>query len=256
MTTASVDVSVDDSRPKPPRRTGKRGGQFGNLNSLRHGLTCGSIPQGSTYISRSVHEFRRAVEDALIAAKGEVSLYDAALVQTAARHETHALLAARWLRREFESMSLDQRLMFSREVGRASSERDKCLKLLNLDRDARANIFDGLYQVREADVDNGPDDETDDKHADQDDDADAQDRDQGRTIEAAQADRSTGQPDADGPPADSQADRSNVLGTAGDTSNARDDAEPLDADPTEPDALALATALLDGVPQTLTEETR
>jgi hypothetical protein len=70
----------------------------------------------------------------VIACKGEVSLIDAAAINSAMRWERHALLAQRWLRKDWEELTADQRLNFSREVARASSERDKCLKTLGLEK--------------------------------------------------------------------------------------------------------------------------
>ena len=55
------------------------------------------------------------------------------------------MLAGRWLRQSEASLTPDQRLAFSREVARASSERDKCIRLLGLDRSDSANILDALY---------------------------------------------------------------------------------------------------------------
>ncbi|MGE0760613.1 MAG: hypothetical protein AB7O38_26615 [Pirellulaceae bacterium] len=123
----------------------KGGAPAGNGNAVRHGLTAGTLPKGAAYIARSTGQFRTALEGAIVERKGEISLHDAAVIQTAIRWERHALLVQRWLRRELADLSPDQRLAFSRDVARASAERDKCLKILGLDRDARSDIFDALY---------------------------------------------------------------------------------------------------------------
>jgi hypothetical protein len=127
--------------------TNKGGAPIGNGNAVRHGLTTGKLPKGGAYIHRITNQFRAAVEAAVIDAKGEVSLIDAASIVTAVRWERHALLAQRWLRQEAATLTPDQRLSFSRDVARASGERDKCLRALGLDRDKQSTLIDALYAV-------------------------------------------------------------------------------------------------------------
>jgi hypothetical protein len=120
------------------------GAPVNNKNATRHGLTLGSaLPKGTAYISRSIVRFRLALEAAVVAARGAVGLYEAAAIQTACRWERHALLAQRWLRVE-KQLDPDQRLTFSREIARASTERDKCLKLLGIDATGRSDPWAAL----------------------------------------------------------------------------------------------------------------
>lgn len=114
--------------PKRNRRGGAR--------NVRHGLTSGALPHGCSWIATLVRQFREGVERAVLDLRGEISLFDAACINTAARHEQHALLAQRWLRREAAELSPDQRLAFSREIGKASAERDRALRALGLDKRA------------------------------------------------------------------------------------------------------------------------
>lgn len=65
-------------------------------------------------------------------AHGEIDLPSACWINTALRWERHARLSARWLRIEAEAMSPGDRLSYSREVARASSERDKAIMQLRL----------------------------------------------------------------------------------------------------------------------------
>lgn len=120
-----------------------------NMNAVRHGLSSGKLPQGAAYIARLTHELRRSIEDAVIALKGEVSLIDAATIQTAMRWERHALLAQRWLRHEAKQLDPQTRLAFSRDVARASESRDRALKALGLDRTTTQNVIDSLYSNTE-----------------------------------------------------------------------------------------------------------
>ena len=126
------------SYPKPDKR---------GRNNLRHGLraaTLGRVPRGASYVGRLVNEFRRQLENAVIANRGEVSLSDGCSISTAARWERPAQVATRWLRQSFDTMTLDQRLNFSREVAKASAARDAAIRELKLDQDARS-IVDTLY---------------------------------------------------------------------------------------------------------------
>ena len=118
---------------KAPENGRKVGGQPNNRNHLRHGLLAGKMPDGCKYIECRLNKFRRTLEDALIDLKGEVSIPDAAAVQTALKWERHGALALRWLRLECEKMKASERLAFSREIAMASTQRDRALMMLHLD---------------------------------------------------------------------------------------------------------------------------
>ena len=109
------------------------GAPLANKNAVRHGLTTGSLPKGCAYVMRHTNELRGKLESAVVDLRGEVALYDAANINTAIRWERHALLTQRWLRLEAKSMDATTRLAYSRDIARASAERDKCLKALGLD---------------------------------------------------------------------------------------------------------------------------
>ena len=85
----------------------KVGAQKGNRNGLRHGLTAGKLPKGCQYLENQLNGFRRTLEDIVLSVKGEISLPDAASIQTALKWERHG----------------------------ASTERDKALNSIGLDRD-------------------------------------------------------------------------------------------------------------------------
>jgi len=105
-----------------------------NRNHLRHGLFAGQLPKGCQHIENRTLKLRKQIEDLLLEIKGEVSLIDAASVQTALRWERHGLLCQRWLTKEFKTLSPSDRLNFSREIARASGERDKALDRLGIDK--------------------------------------------------------------------------------------------------------------------------
>jgi hypothetical protein len=113
--------------------TKKRGGQPGNRNNLRHGLRgTGKLPAELAYLENKLNAFRRQLEDTVLAAKGEIALADAAAINTALKWEKHGALAQRWLTTQYAELKPADRLNFSREVARASTERDKALAALRL----------------------------------------------------------------------------------------------------------------------------
>ena len=72
------------------------------------------------------------MEDAVIAVRSEVSIPDAANIQTALRWERHGCLAQHWLNKSYSTLDPATRLQFSREIARASAERDKAIMALQL----------------------------------------------------------------------------------------------------------------------------
>jgi hypothetical protein len=137
-----TDPANGRKRGDEPR---KRGGQPDNRNSLRHGLRGGQLPRDARFIEFRMNAFRRKLEDAVIESKGAISLIDAASIQTAMKWERHGALALRWLTKEGNKLKPAERLTFSREVARASTERDKALAALRLDRDSKDRVIEALY---------------------------------------------------------------------------------------------------------------
>ena len=130
---------------KPARQP--HGAPKGNSNgrgNCRHGLKAGKLPKDARYIEHQMNNLRRQLEDAVMQAKGEVGLLDAASIQTAVKWERHGALALRWLRLEGDKLRLTERLTFSREIARASTERDRALALLGLDRDVTQDAWSVL----------------------------------------------------------------------------------------------------------------
>ena len=114
-------------------KPGRSGPPAGNTNALRHGLKAGKLPKQAQYIEHQMNRLRRELEDAVMQAKDEVNLLDAAHIQTAIKWERHGALALRWLRLEGDTLKPADRLAFSREIARASAERDRALAALGLD---------------------------------------------------------------------------------------------------------------------------
>jgi hypothetical protein len=121
--TTTSEQQQDQRRPGPP---------LGSANAIRHGMRGSAMPKGCHHIDRATCHFRRQLEGAVLEARGEITLVDAAFVNTAYRAERHAQLAQRWLYREATSMTPADRLNYSREVVKASESRDKAIAALNL----------------------------------------------------------------------------------------------------------------------------
>jgi hypothetical protein len=105
-----------------------------NSNALTHGLCAGKLPAGCAYVKRLAAQLQRTLEAEVLDVRGEIGVYEAATIQSAVRWEKHALLSQRWLRLSQETLTPEQRLAFSREIARASTERDKCLERLDIGR--------------------------------------------------------------------------------------------------------------------------
>jgi hypothetical protein len=133
----SASVAASNTTPKTsgeqPTKLRRAGAPRHNKNSIRHGLTATALPPGCTGVRKSVTTFRQSLEKIISDRNdGEITIFFAAVINSACRWEQHALLAVRWLRINFADLNHDQRLAYSREIARASSERDKCLKELGL----------------------------------------------------------------------------------------------------------------------------
>ena len=133
--------------PKTSRKSkGKGGAPQGNRNATRHGLRASSLPPGCLYLQSQLTAFRRYIRDELVARDSRpTTTYQEAILQSAVRHETRAVLAGRWLRKEAAKLTIEQRISLTREIGNATDARDRCLKMLGLDQDARQGAIDALY---------------------------------------------------------------------------------------------------------------
>lgn len=110
------------------------GGQPGNANRTLHGLRASGLPASATYLEGQLRAFRSYVRGELAARGVDAGILHEALLQSAVRHETRALLAAKWLRDQDGELSLDQRLQLLTTISAATDSRDKCLFRLGLDK--------------------------------------------------------------------------------------------------------------------------
>ena len=110
-----------------------------NRNAIRHGLRTGKLPPKCGYITRTTNQLRHSLENHIFETRGQISLPDSAAIQTAVRWERHAMLCQRWLRLECDGMDASTRLAYSRDVAKASAERDRCIRSLGLEPNIEAD---------------------------------------------------------------------------------------------------------------------
>ncbi len=123
-----------------------RSGPPGNANRHRHGMHGSKLPKGCEYIEKRVNISPPPRSSAaLLDAKGEIGIVDAAAINSVLKWERHGLLAAHWLRKEADKLSASDRLRFSEAIAKASDNRDKNIRSLCLDRDQADNLLDALY---------------------------------------------------------------------------------------------------------------
>jgi hypothetical protein len=140
----------DPPKDDPPKKrntggkAGRSGPATGNENAMRHGLKAGKLPSDAKYIEVRLNIFRRNLEAAVMDSKGEVSIPDAASIQTAMRWERHAALAQRWLTKSYDELKPQERLSFSREIAKASTERDKALRELGLGKTQTQDLWSDI----------------------------------------------------------------------------------------------------------------
>jgi hypothetical protein len=90
---------------------------------------CGAAVES---ITRRVKSFRRALEAAVIDARGGISLTDACAISTACAAERHLSLCAAWLKRDADKLTPSERLQHSKGMLEGSEKRDRAVQSLKL----------------------------------------------------------------------------------------------------------------------------
>ncbi|RMF24679.1 MAG: hypothetical protein D6760_02810 [Deltaproteobacteria bacterium] len=86
------------------------------------------------------------MEKEVLAHRNVICIRDAALIQSAVRHERRARLAEQWLRRKWGTLSTADKLAILREASAATDSRDKCIERLALPRPKDVDPWDELYR--------------------------------------------------------------------------------------------------------------
>lgn len=136
------------------------GAKPGNLNRATNGsklrrLTLGELPKELTSVKIEGRQYRRAMEDIILENKGDISVEDAHLLDTACAAVIHGGVCRWLLRQKIGAMTHSDILTCSRELLQSKERRDKAVKALRVDRRAKtADFIEALYEP-----DGGDDDE-------------------------------------------------------------------------------------------------
>lgn len=100
-----------------------------NRNAYRHGLR--SNQTSDPVVNNQLRAFRRSIREELAGVNGLPTVAQEALLQSAVRHETRALLAGHYLRREAK-LPIARRMELLAAISAATAERDKVLRQLGI----------------------------------------------------------------------------------------------------------------------------
>ena len=155
MNETPIETPQIDANSKQPRdrngvpicgKKGRSGPPVANRNALRHGLKSGKMPAEMKYLEPRINRLRVSLENAIVAIRGEVTTPEAGLIQTCMRWEAHACKAHHWLRVHYNELKPLEKLQFSREIAKGSTERDKSIKELCIDKASVQNdSLENLY---------------------------------------------------------------------------------------------------------------
>jgi hypothetical protein len=121
---------------KPKKRPG---GQPGNTNGLTSGskmqrLTVGELPNTMIAVKREGRKYRRDLERLVLAAKDEIGVTDAHLIDTASAATIQAGVCRWLLRNKIDSMSVSDIRGTQADIVKAKERRDAAVKALGLDK--------------------------------------------------------------------------------------------------------------------------
>lgn len=107
-----------------------------NKNAATHGaysyLALGSLPKGASYIRRLTGKLRIQLTQAVQDTGRTAGVMEAAWINSACRHEGRAQLLQRYLR--LEDLPITLRIQLLKEIGFATSARDRAIERLDLRR--------------------------------------------------------------------------------------------------------------------------
>jgi hypothetical protein len=125
-----------------------------NVNGMKTGkhvaiarLTVGEFPRELLSVRREARAYRRAIEAAVVEARGKVSKLDSHFIDTASA-ATASCAVFRWLlRRRFGTLSTSDVRGLMESLLKAKQIRDNAIRQLKLDRDQEDEI-EALYTPR------------------------------------------------------------------------------------------------------------
>lgn len=127
------------------------------LNRLRHGarlsrLSLGNLPKPLRRVSSEARQYRRDLEEIVIAVKGEVSPIDAHHIDAAAGYQLHGAIVRWLLLHRLDTMTTAEVIKSSEAMARARVQRNACLSLLALDADTDSRSFTLMYPALDVPV--------------------------------------------------------------------------------------------------------
>jgi uncharacterized membrane protein YcaP (DUF421 family) len=133
-------------------KAGRSGPKPGNLNAAKSGsalarrrLTVGNLPKELLAVRREGRAYRRALESAVIEAKGEITVTDCHHIDSATGATIQAGICRHLLRTKIGEMKTADVLNCTQTMTRAKQARDKAVLALALDRDQSADLVNLLY---------------------------------------------------------------------------------------------------------------
>jgi hypothetical protein len=110
---------------------------------LRYGLYQPRSPKTMLHADRMANQFRRELEETMLAKHGEITIGVACQIQTAMLASRYAVFAAAMLRDEWDAMDPESRLAVHREILKGCTERDKVMLSLGVDKPS-SPVLNGL----------------------------------------------------------------------------------------------------------------
>ena len=113
-------------------------------------LTLGQLPSRMRRQIAQARKYRRELEQVVLDTKGQISPYDAHLIDQAATAEVHAAVC-RWLLRErIDDMTNKEILDVSKSMLWAKGVRNAAVKELGIDQ--RVDVFEALYDDKQSET--------------------------------------------------------------------------------------------------------
>ncbi len=136
-------------------RKGASGPPVGNLNAAKNGsrlrtkrLVVGELPKQLLSVKRETRAYRRAIEDAVVAVRGEVTVTDAHAIDTASAATAHAGICRWLLRNKIDEMKTSDVLSCSSSIVKAKQARDQAIKSLGLDVSPEPQTLNGYLHEK------------------------------------------------------------------------------------------------------------
>lgn len=133
-----------------PGTAGGPGPPLGTQNGLKHGLTAwygtSVMPSNSgAVVQHALRAFRKALEEAVIGARGEIQFTDSIAIHSVTQHEGARLLLRRWLRREEKALTPSEKLSYLMSLTKLTEARDKAVAALKLSPADKKSVIDQLF---------------------------------------------------------------------------------------------------------------